>query len=1083
MSYFRGHGGRGGYKWNRYFDNDNQEHEHYQGRHEHRQHQNYDEEGYVRGHGRGNRGKRGSRHEHRGHRNYDEDSYDRGHGREDRDHRGSRPPPGLRGREIGLWYAKRSNAKKQNEELQQRPEVSMQGREEHIQKLLADIDDTQDKKDEGDRGPHSAHYHRGSGRHGYRSGPRGRHGSYHDRNQRSGATSSGASCNDDLRMSADSQLGLSKNRIKDDMETSQDDGSDIHVPDLDELYKLTQEEQDLILEDWDSDKEQESIGDSRSNSELMLKELSDKEGNHKYEEMMRFRQKLPSYSKKEEIISMIRSNQVTVISGETGCGKTTQVPQFILDDCIVRGEGSQCHIICTQPRRISAVSVAQRVADERVEKCGQGNSVGYSIRLERKMPRHTGSILFCTTGILIKYLESDPDLSSASHIIVDEIHERDLLSDMLLIILKDILPKRPDLKVILMSATLNAKQFSRYFNNCPTLNIPGYTYPVKEYKLEDVLEMTGYIPPPSKKRIKHGRKHQAERKAMDLQQWNNDAWCRNMEGNFSQQTINSLQNMDQELIDLDLIHSLIRHIVLNMEDGAILVFVPGWEQISTLHKILNKDMMFSSANCKIIPLHSLMPTMNQKEVFNKPPPGVRKIVIATNIAETSITIDDVVFVIDCGKIKVKDFIAEQNLTTLEAQWVSTANARQRRGRAGRVQPGHCFHLYTSLREMELRDYIPPEMLRTRLEELCLSIKLLKLGKIEPFVSKAMEKPSMEAVHNAVIMLQNLQALDKDENLLPLGYHLARMPVDPQSGKMILFGAMFGCLDPVCTVAASLSFKDAFTIPLGKEKEADAVRRRISNGSQSDHIMLINAFQGWERAKARGWQESRHYCYDNFLSENTLKLLSDMKRQFADLLRDIGFVPSNNPKDPAVNIHSDNLGLVKAVICAGLYPNVAKIEKVPRTAFKTPVLSLSDGKRIAVHPKSVNAAAKQFSSKWFVYHTMIKTTKIWLHDMTGISPYALLFFGGKISTAEQLWEDEMKSVVIVDDWVRFWCPAETAELVKKLRQKLDNLLEEKITKTGVTNWDKTTKEGALMHAITDLITMEEENSSYNGDTER
>ncbi|VDI08111.1 Hypothetical predicted protein [Mytilus galloprovincialis] len=202
----------------------------------------------------------------------------------------------------------------------------------------------------------------------------------------------------------------------------------------------------------------------------------------------------------------------------------------------------------------------------------------------------------------------------------------------------------------------------------------------------------------------------------------------------------------------------------------------------------------------------------------------------------------------------------------------------------------------------------------------------------------------------------------------------------------------------------------------------------------------------------------------------------MKRQFAELLHDLGFVANRDPRDKEVNINSDNIGLVKAVICAGLYPNVAKLTNVPRSMEKSPSLILHDGQKVAAHPKSVNANEKVFMSKWFVYHTIMKTSKIWVYDMTGISPYALLFFGGKISTEEQLWNDEMKDVVVIDNWVRFWCPAETAVLVKKLRKQLDKLLEEKITKTGVTNWDKSSKEGVLMHAITDLITMEEENIS-------
>ncbi|KAG0721052.1 ATP-dependent RNA helicase DHX36 [Chionoecetes opilio] len=202
--------------------------------------------------------------------------------------------------------------------------------------------------------------------------------------------------------------------------------------------------------------------------------------------MLEVRKKLPSYKMRDEIVDTIRNNQVVVLSGETGCGKTTQVAQFLLEDAVASGEGSVCRIVCTQPRRISAISVAQRVADERGEKIGK--SVGYQIRLETVQPRVEGSILFCTTGIVLQWLQRDPLLSQVSHLVLDEIHERDMVSDFLICIAKDLIKVRPDMKVILMSATLNADQFSAYFGGCPMIHIPGFTYPVKEYYLEDVIE-------------------------------------------------------------------------------------------------------------------------------------------------------------------------------------------------------------------------------------------------------------------------------------------------------------------------------------------------------------------------------------------------------------------------------------------------------------------------------------------------------------------------------------------------------------------------------------------------------------------
>ncbi|XP_012944942.1 ATP-dependent DNA/RNA helicase DHX36 [Aplysia californica] len=1038
-----------------------------------------------------------------------------------------RPPPGLRGRDIGMWYAKRSQARKEREQKQNRPTVSMDRRQEHqIRQLLTDL------KDSDDTPPATSH----SGMSASSSATTPMHlpgggksrklqsdrGFDEEEDQTAKRPSSGAGAAWD----STGQQGKSQTRFvyqdkqtdmfpesseppdnwevlagEEETEEKKGDGSFFVevVPPGGASNLPLKEEEDMEEEEvpsvagvvqylrshgdypYASEEPEADFASSVPQSEnpTLDKEMQETSrkllNNPQFTKMLEFRHKLPSYEMKETLVSAVQENQVLVVSGETGCGKTTQVPQFILDDYIERGLGSQCRLICTQPRRISAISVAERVAAERCDRVNdsQQSSVGYQIRLEAKRPRSQGSILFCTTGIVLKFLESDPKLQRATHVIIDEIHERDLQSDFLMIILKDLLAVRRDLKVILMSATLNAEMFSHYFNDCPMLNIPGYTFPVKEYLLENIIEMTGY-------RLREGntgfrgRKRDTQKDREERE--NYMVWLRTLIGRYDMKTIEVLNKFDYSCIDLDLIQHIIHYICTQMEDGAILVFVPGWEEIKKLNEMIQKTAQSRSGSLRVIPLHSLMPTVNQREIFDRPPPGVRKIVIATNIAETSITIDDVVFVIDCGKIKVKDFNPDMNLTSLEPQWVSKANAKQRRGRAGRVQPGHCFHLYTEFRYQLCRDYLPPEMLRTRLEELCLQIKLLKLGRIVPFIGKAMQHPSMEAITHAVDTLRELNALDHDENLLPLGYHLARMPVEPHTGKMILFGAMFCCLDPILTVAASLSFKDAFTVPLGKEAEADKARKRLARGSKSDHIMLINAFSGWEENQKRG--QSGQFCWENFLSDNTLRMLRDMKKQLAELLHDTGFVASRNPKDGPANINSDKSSLIRAVLCAGLYPNVAQVTKVHKPGHKRPggvAMTMKDDSRVAVHPKSVNSEESFFESKWMVFYYKLKTTKVYIHDCTMVSPYPLLFFGGEI----KILRDQGTELVSVDDWVIFKASASTAQVVKELRQQLDKLLTRKITRPGPTSWDNSTSEGPLMAAIADLLCTEEAGQSMGG----
>lgn len=840
-----------------------------------------------------------------------------------------------------------------------------------------------------------------------------------------------------------------------------------------------QEEEKDKLRTKDKDLEflfQEVVRDS-SLDDCLKRDQQRMKSDPKYKEMLKFREKLPSYGKKEELVQLINSNRVLVVSGETGCGKTTQVTQFILDDHINRGMGSMCRVVCTQPRRISAISVAERVAAERAESVGNGNSCGYQIRLQSRLPRRQGSVLYCTTGIILQWLRSDPLLSSVSHLVLDEIHERSLQSDVLLVIVKDLLNRRDDLKVVLMSATLNAEKFSKYFDKCPMIHIPGLTFPVQEFLLEDVVEMTRYCPQnqdrrPSWKRGfwqgRNSRPEKEEKEAEYKESW--PCYARTLQGRYSDKTIEALEILDgDEKIDLELIMALIRHIVLKEEEGAILVFLPGWDNISSLNDLLMAQQMFRSDRFVIIPLHSLMPTVNQTQVFKRPPPGVRKIVIATNIAETSITIDDVVYVIDGGKIKETNFDTNNNISTMTAEWVSLANAKQRKGRAGRVCPGKCYHLYNGLRASLLDAYQLPEIMRTPLEELCLQIKILKLGFIARFLEKALDPPTEKAVNLAIKNLIDLNALDRSENLTALGFHLARLPVEPHIGKLILFGALLGCLDPVLTIAASLSFKDPFFIPLGKEKMADMRRRTLSRNSKSDHLTIVNAFQGWEEAKQRGSRYEREYCWDNFLSANTLQMLHNMKGQFTEHLMNAGFVSSRDPKDPKSNVNSDNEKLIKAVIVAGLYPKVAMIR--PSHSKKRPgvkVYTQADGK-VCIHPKSVNYEETEFNYTWLIYHLKMRTSSIFLYDCTEVSPFSLLFFGGDIT----IQKDEDQETIAVDQWIVFRSPARIAHLVKSLKRELDSLLEEKIRNPAPVDWqNRQSKDCAVITAIIDLITTQE-----------
>ncbi|CAI5975460.1 unnamed protein product [Closterium sp. NIES-65] len=831
---------------------------------------------------------------------------------------------------------------------------------------------------------------------------------------------------------------------------------------------------------------------------------------------------------------------------ETGCGKTTQLPQFILESEIEAGRGSQTMIICTQPRRISATSVAARVAAERGEEVG--GSVGYQIRMESRRGAST-RLLFCTTGVLLRRLVQQPDLAGVSHVMVDEIHERGMNEDFLLIILRDLLPRRPDLRLVLMSATINAELFSEYFNKAPmahipwrmvlpshlfrpdlrlvltscspcahlvltlcsprahlvltscspcahlvltlcspcahlvltlcspcahlvltlcsprahlvltstTINtelfseyfnkaamahipvseccgdacgpttfnaelcseyfskapmahIPGFTHPVQQLFLEHVLERTripirdqgqqggggwfsrggggggrGYG------RGRRERSASVAKKDPISEAWEDvDIWSHYSA--FSRPTQESLSNFSPDKLDIDLVASVVEHICRNEAEGAVLVFLTGWDEISKLLEALKTmPVVGQSSKVLLLPLHGSMPTIHQKEIFNRPPPGVRKVVLATNIAETSITIDDVVFVVDCGKAKETSYDALNKLACLLPSWISKASAHQRRGRAGRVQPGICFHLYPKTVYDSLLEFQLPEILRTPLQELCLQIKHLGLGHVQSFLSKAMQPPEPLAVQNAVQLLETIGAFTPEEQLTSLGCHLAAIPVEPRIGKMLIFGAIFNCLAPALTIAASLAYRDPFVLPLDKKEMADAAKKKFSKDSRSDHIALLNAFEGWRAAKMQG--QERNYCWDNFLSAPVLQMVSDMRGQFLQLLSDIGFYDPRLGLNEYSQLASDQ-EMLSAVICAGLYPSVAQI----RRQGKRFVFFTKDDGRVEMHPSSVNAFCPSFSRPWLVYNEKVKTSDIFLRHSTMVSDFALLMFGGNLEPA-------------------------------------------------------------------------------------
>ncbi|KAK7348858.1 hypothetical protein VNO80_23591 [Phaseolus coccineus] len=749
--------------------------------------------------------------------------------------------------------------------------------------------------------------------------------------------------------------------------------------------------------------------------------------------ILEFRSSLPAYKEKEAILSAISRNQVLIISGETGCGKTTQVPQFILESETELLRGAGCNIICTQPRRIAAISVSERVASERGEKLGE--TVGYKVRLEGMRGRDT-HLLFCTTGILLRRLLDDKNLKGITHIIVDEIHERGINEDFLLVVLKDLLACKPELKLILMSATLDAELFSSYFNSASTMKIPGFTYPVRTHFLEDILEMSGYRLTPDNQFDDYGQERiwkmnkQMPRKRKSQLSSSVEDVLRAADFNYySLQTRESLSCWNPDCIGFNLIEYILCNICEDERPGSILVFMIGWEDINALkEKLLTHPVLSDPNRVLLLMCHGSMDSLEQRLMFEEPEAGVRKIVLATNIAETSITINDIVFVIDCGKAKESSYDALNNTRCLLPTWISKVSVQQRKGRAGRVQPGECYHLYPRCVYDSFTEHQLPEILRMPLQSLCLQIKSLKLGSISEFLSRALQSPEILAVQNAIEYLKTIGALDKNENLTILGRQLTVLPMEPKLGKMLIFGVIFNCLDPILTIVAGLSVRDPFLTPLDKKDLAQAAKSQFSH-DYSDHLAIVRAYDSWKDAEIDN--AGHDYCWKNFLSPQSMKVIDALRVEFLSLLKDIGLVDGNMS---SCNAWSYDMYLIRAAICYGLYPGICSVvHKDNSFSLKT----MEDGK-VLLHSNSVNARETTIPYPWLVFNEKIKVNSVFLRDSTAVPDSVVLLFGGRISKGDTDCHLKMSG-----GYLEFFVKPAVADMYQSIRKDLDKLIHSKL----------------------------------------
>ncbi|XP_012275192.1 pre-mRNA-splicing factor ATP-dependent RNA helicase PRP16 [Orussus abietinus] len=628
-------------------------------------------------------------------------------------------------------------------------------------------------------------------------------------------------------------------------------------------------------------------------------------GEARHRSIQQQRRSLPVFAVRQELLNVIRENSVVVIVGETGSGKTTQLSQYLHED----GYSRYGIVGCSQPRRVAAMSVAKRVSDEMATTLG--DKVGYAIRFEDCTSKET-VIKYMTDGILLRESLREGDLDRYSVIIMDEAHERSLSTDVLFGLLREVVARRHDLKLIVTSATMDSSKFSAFFGNAATFEIPGRTFPVE---------------------ILHAK------------------------------------NPVEDYVDAAVKQVLQIH--LQPRSGDVLVFMPGQEDIEVTCEALKERLaeIESAPPLSILPIYSQLPSDLQAKIFQRAEGGYRKCVVATNIAETSLTVDGIVFVVDSGYCKLKVYNPRIGMDALQVYPVSKANADQRAGRAGRTGPGHCYRLYTRRQYLdELLSTGVPEIQRTNLANTVLLLKSLGVQDLLAF--HFMDPPPQDNILNSLYQLWILGALDNTGRLTPLGRQMAEFPLDPPQCQMLIVASQLGCTADILIIVSMLSVPSIFYRPKGREEDSDSAREKFQV-PESDHLTYLNVYNQW---KSNGYSSS--WCNEHFIHAKAMRKVREVRQQLEEILK--------QQKMEVISCGTD-WDVVRKCICSAYFHQAARLKGIGE------YVNCRTGMPCHLHPTSA-LFGMGFTPDYVVYHELVMTAKEYMQCVTAVDGHWLAELG-------------------------------------------------------------------------------------------